>query len=89
MIARALESKEKRKDAKGTKKKKRDECYSIGRKTETGSSFNAAALKTQCRSIGKKEKNPKIGKMVNAATLSTQCHSIRGLWKIEDSMSQH
>ena len=52
MITRALESKEERNDAKGTKKEKKGlnavaletQCRSIGRKTETGSSFNAAAL---------------------------------------------
>ena len=45
------------------------QCRSIGRKTETGSSFNAAALKTQCRSIGRKAENPKIGRIANAAAL--------------------
>ena len=76
MIARALESKEERNDAKGTKKKKRDECCSIGRKTETSSSFNAAALKIQCRNIGKKAENPKIDRIANAAALSSECRGI-------------
>ena len=35
-------------------------------KLKTGSSFNAAALKTQCSSIGK---NPEIDRIVNAAAL--------------------
>ena len=72
MIVRALESKEERNDAKGTNKEKMDECCSIGRKIKIGSSFNAAALKTQCRSIGKKAENPKIGRIANAAALVSE-----------------
>ena len=45
-------------------------------KQKTGSSFNAAALKTQCRSIGKKAKTGKSGRMVNAAALSSECRGI-------------
>ena len=67
MIALALESKEGRNDAKGTKKKKwmnvaalETQCRSIGRNIKIGSSFNAAALKTQCRSIGKKTETRKL-----------------------------
>ena len=68
MTTRALESKEERKDAKGTKKEKKGlnaaaletQCRSIGRNMKTDSSFNAAALKTQCRSIGKKAKMRKL-----------------------------
>ena len=52
MITRALESKEERKDAKQTKKEKEG--------------LNAAALETQCRSIGR---NMKTGSSFNAAAL--------------------
>ena len=43
---------------------------------KTGSSFNAAALKTQCRSIGKKGRIPKIGRIANAAALRSECRGI-------------
>ena len=96
VIARALESKEERKDAKGTKKKKIDECYSIGDPMPQHWKKNQNWKQLQCRSIEdpmpqhwEKEKNLKIGRMVNAAALSTQCCSMRGSWKIEDSMPQH
>ena len=36
---------------------------------KTGSSFNAAALKTQCRSIGKKAEIREIGRIANVAAL--------------------
>ena len=52
------------------------QCRSIGRKTETGSSFNAAALKTQCRNIGENAENPKIGRIANAVALSSECRGI-------------
>ena len=61
---------------KGTKMEKKDECCSIGRNLKTGSSFNAAALKTKCRSIGKKGRNPEIGRIANAAALRSECRGI-------------
>ena len=45
-------------------------------KLKTGSSFNAAALKTQCRSIGKKTEIREIGRIANAAALSSECRGI-------------
>ena len=45
-------------------------------KLKTGSSFNAVALKTQCRSIGKKAEIRKIGRIANAAALSSECRGI-------------
>ena len=79
MITRAWKSKEERKDAKQTKKEKKGlnvaaletQCRNIGRKTKTGSSFNAQHWE--------KGKKAKIGRMVDAAALSTQCRSMRGL----------
>ena len=83
-MVRALESKDERKDAKGTlQEKRKDECCSIGRSWKTGSSFNAAALKTQCRSIEdpmpqhwEKDEDPKIGRIANAAALRSDCRDI-------------
>ena len=49
----SIEMKRKKKGWKRDKMEKKDECCSIGRKTETGSSFNAAAL-------GKKQKIQKL-----------------------------
>ena len=43
---------------------------------KTGSSFNAAALKTQCRNIGKKAENLKVGRIANAAALRSECRDI-------------
>ena len=81
MIALALESKEGKKDAKGTKKKKwmnaaalETQCRSIGRKIKTGSSFNAAAL-------GKRQK---CENWQNDGCCSIECPMSQHAWFVEN-----